>query len=295
MIEKHNQGVAPTVDSELFSDIGGVFVHRSEVQHRDEEFDPQGFDVLLRMQRNHFWYLGRHKFLACAFDRVLSRLSLELGSLRAIDLGGGCGGWLEFLHSRLTEPFEELALGDSSYQALCLARNVVDSTTHLFQVDLLNLEWRDRWDVVFLLDVLEHIDDESALENVFKSLRPGGVLFVTAPALDFFWSYNDDLVLHRRRYSRAGLNDLAGSVGFNCLETRYFNFILSPLVLARKFRRLDVATLGSQPAADLIARTHRVPSQPLNRTLLKLFSIETPLGLWFRFPWGTSIMGVFQK
>jgi hypothetical protein len=46
---------------------------------------------------------------------------------------------------------------------------------------------------------------------------------------------------------------------------------------------------------DLAKRTHRVPVAPVNRFLRLVFSLETPLGLWLPFPWGTSILGVFQK
>jgi hypothetical protein len=46
---------------------------------------------------------------------------------------------------------------------------------------------------------------------------------------------------------------------------------------------------------ELAKRTHRVPSAPINGLLRFIFSLETPLGLWCPFPWGTSILGVFQK
>ena len=42
-------------------------------------------------------------------------------------------------------------------------------------------------------------------------------------------------------------------------------------------------------------RTHSVPPKALNRILDAIFSLETPLGAWFPFPWGTSVLGVFQK
>ena len=33
------------------------------VAHRDDEYDPAGFEILDRMQERHFWYRGRHRFL----------------------------------------------------------------------------------------------------------------------------------------------------------------------------------------------------------------------------------------
>lgn len=43
-------------------------------------------------------------------------------------------------------------------------------------------EWVGRFDVAFLRDVIEHLDDATAaLRNIKKVLKPGGVLYVTFP------------------------------------------------------------------------------------------------------------------
>ena len=44
-----------------------------------------------------------------------------------------------------------------------------------------------------------------------------------------------------------------------------------------------------------LERSHRVPSPGVNFLMNLIFDLETPLGLWLPFPWGTSILGVFQK
>jgi len=71
-----------------------------------------------------------------------------------------------------------------------------------FQAVLLDVGWsRDRWDFAFLLDVLEHMpDDTLAMHQVRQSLRADGSVKVTALALPFLWSYNDEFSLHKRRY-----------------------------------------------------------------------------------------------
>jgi hypothetical protein len=45
----------------------------------------------------------------------------------------------------------------------------------------------------------------------------------------------------------------------------------------------------------LMHQTHQVPPAPLNLALTAIFAAETPLGHWLRFPWGTSVLGVFRK
>src|SRR5215212_5994091 len=91
----------PVQDDELFEDDGGVLIPRSgPVAHNAEEYDPRGFAVLLQMQREHFWYRGRHRFVRAAVERHLARRSPGPAALSAIDLGGGCGGWVNYLHQR---------------------------------------------------------------------------------------------------------------------------------------------------------------------------------------------------
>jgi SAM-dependent methyltransferase len=216
--------------------------------------------------------------------------------LRAIDLGGGCGGWMSYLHQRLPGAFCELALADSSLLALKMASAVIDESIRRFQIDLLDLQWNERWDVAFLLDVLEHIPlDEQVLRQIWQSLKPGGLLFVTTPALQAFWSHNDEMVHHVRRYSRADFSRLAAAAGFESCSSRYFMFLLSPLLLASRLNRVDPAKLTREQIHDYLKRTHRIPPAWLNLLLTSIFAAETPLGHWLRFPWGTSILGVLRK
>jgi SAM-dependent methyltransferase len=283
---------------DLFIRHQDVFVLRDGVQHRDDEYDQRGFDVLLKMQRNHFWYRGRHKFLLNVVERELGGLHhppLQT-KLSAIDIGGGCGGWVEYLHLHSADLFGELALGDSSLRALTLASPVVGSFAARYQIDLLDLRWRDRWDVVFLLDVIEHQQaDVEAIRQARDCLRPGGLLFVTVPALQFFWTYNDELAKHQRRYSRRDFEHLAQATGMELLRAYYFMFFLSPILyLARRLAKPPRLS-SSQEIQAFLARTHRIPPRAVNKMLQAVFTMESILGHHIRFPWGTSLLGVFRR
>src|SRR5207253_8849021 len=51
---------------------------------------------------------------------------------------------------------------------------IFSADTRRYQIDLLNLQWEARWDVAFLLDVVEHVEaDEQVFREVRRSLRPG--------------------------------------------------------------------------------------------------------------------------
>lgn len=270
----------------------GVFQPSVPVVHRDEHYDQGAFDTLLDMQERHFWYRGRHRFLHHA---LMSRLSHRT-ELQAIDLGGGCGGWLKYLSTRCAPGvFSELALADSSVRALELAGDVLPASTARYQIDLMNLHWENRWDVAFLLDVIEHLpDDVGAMRQACAALKPGGLLFVTTPALKFFWSYNDEVAHHLRRYHKTDYAALAQQCGLTLVDARYFMFLLSPLLWLSRSSGAEKG-LSDEEKRKLSTRAHAVPSGPVNTALATVFAAETPIGHWLPFPWGTSILGIFQK
>jgi SAM-dependent methyltransferase len=220
----------------------------------------------------------------------------DRGPLQAIDLGGGCGGWVSYLQEHERSGFAQVALADSSADALDMAGAVVPSTVRRYQIDLLNLHWTSRWDVAFLLDVLEHIPDhEAALRQVRNALRPGGVLVVTTPAFERFRTPIDDMSHHVRRYTRRDMARLAATVGLELVTSRYFMFLLSPLLLLSRQHVPDPDTLTPAEVREILRRSARIPPRPVNEVLTAVFNLETPLGVWLPFPWGTSVLAVFRR
>ena len=270
----------------------GIYKPDVHFEHRSEEYDQRGFDILCEMQKSHFWYRGRHRFLLSALDRFQADAP---ASWSAVDLGGGVGGWIRYLADRRQTRFSLLALADSSEMALNMSGIVLPDDVARYQIDLMNLGWHEQWDNAFLLDVIEHLpDDVRGVRQAAQALKSGGLLFVTTPALKQFWSYNDDLAHHLRRYTRRDFALLAQKSGLELLDARYFMFLLSPLYwLARQ--RSGTGEMSPEQQRQLLQDNHKVPWAPLNLALTAIFGVETPLGHWLRFPWGTSILGVFRK
>ena len=269
-------------------DQDGIFKTSNAVEHRNDEYQESRFETLLKMQSKHFWYLGRHRFLLTALQRSETRPRFS-----AVDLGGGCGGWIEYLQHRIPNRLSEVALGDSSKVALMNAKKTLKNTD-TYQVDLMSLDWQERWDIAFLLDVIEHCpDDRTIVREAAKALRPKGKLFVTTPALDFFWSYNDEYAKHLRRYNKKQFQRLADESGLVLKDVRYFMFFLSPLLwLSRKTKSKH---LEKEALLKAIEDEHKVPSPILNRLFTLVFCAESPIGHMISFPWGTSILGIFEK
>lgn len=275
----------------------GIRTPPNPVRHRDLEYDPRGHERLAAMQRDHFWYRGRRRFLLHAVRKWAVPRFPRDSVPRVIDLGAGGGGWIRHLAESSPWSGAEWAIADSSAGSLRSAAGSLPAHAGRYHADVLDLQWSDRWDCAFLLDVLEHLPDhEGALREIARAVAPGGLLFVTVPAMQAFWSYVDEVGHHRRRYHVADFAPLARDTGWRLLDCRYFMFFLSPLLWwsrSRRGRAVERMTFDERLASA--QRGDAVPPAPLNLALSAVFAGETPLGHRVRFPWGTSLLAVMEK
>ncbi len=270
----------------------GIHLSSFPIQHRHDEYEETGFETLCDMHERHFWYRGRHRFLISAVNRYMPDREKPYS---AIDLGGGIGSWVNYLAKHRPNGFSSPALADSSIIALTRASSFIPPDSQRYQIDLMQLHMSEKWDAAFLLDVIEHLpDDLQALREAREALKPGGYLFVTTPAFPQLWSYNDDIALHLRRYRRSDFAQLALQSGLTLCDSRYFMFFLSPLYLLSR-KKLGWKKKTPAQLKELAISQHQVPFAPINRVLSAIFAAESPLGHWIRFPWGTSLIGVFKK
>jgi 2-polyprenyl-3-methyl-5-hydroxy-6-metoxy-1,4-benzoquinol methylase len=80
------------------------------------------------------------------------------------------------------------------------------------------------YDTVFALNVVEHIfDDQLAIANCYKLLKPGGHLIILVPAYQTLYNDFDKELEHYRRYSEDKLGKLFLSNNFAILHKQYFN------------------------------------------------------------------------
>lgn len=78
-------------------------------------------------------------------------------------------------------------------------------------------------DLAFLMDVLEHAqDDRGVLEEALRKLKPGGRLVITVPAYQFLFSAHDVMLGHCRRYRRSQLKDLLHGFDAELVQSFYF-------------------------------------------------------------------------
>ncbi len=146
-------------------------------------------------------------------------------------------------------------------------------------------------DVATMLDVLEHIADErETLAEVTRVIRPGGHLLVSVPAYRFLWGAQDDVSMHQRRYSAGLLRQRIEDAGLVVRRLTFFNTLLfAPIAGIRLTRRL-VPALRSEKS------DFNFPSPgPLNRTLTRVFGLESRLVARANLPFGVSILCLAQR
>jgi SAM-dependent methyltransferase len=89
--------------------------------------------------------------------------------------------------------------------------------------------FREQFDSILMLDVLEHIADDGAiLRKLLEALRPGGSLILKVPAFEWLFGSMDVAVGHCRRYSKAKLAHTLVDAGFQPPQIWHFNAAAIP-------------------------------------------------------------------
>jgi SAM-dependent methyltransferase len=82
----------------------------------------------------------------------------------------------------------------------------------------------DKADGIVTINVLEHIEDDSAaVANLVEALKPGGALMISVPALMGLYNDLDRLAGHYRRYRREDLEGILSGLPVKVEKLCYFN------------------------------------------------------------------------
>lgn len=141
---------------------------------------------------------------------------------------------------------------------------------------------------VVTLDTLEHVpDDREAAAEIFRVLKPGGVLIINVPAFRWLWGPHDVALHHHRRYTRRELVARLQEAGLTVERSSYSVFFLFPIVvlvrLVDRFRRSEARV--------------RLPEvgPALNKLLVSLMRLEGLLLARVPLPVGSSVVAVARK
>lgn len=231
--------------------------------------------------RRHWWWQSRKQFVLAQ----LRRLRRDRPFPAILDVGCGNGLFFDDLAAFGQvwgiEPDAGLVAADGPYRARIAVRGFDSSF-------LPPPEASGGFDLVLMLDVLEHIEDDlAAARHVHTILAPGGRFLLTVPALRMLWSAHDEANRHFRRYSKASLRHVLTAAGFRVQMLRcFFGWTIGPLLLRRA-----ISPGKKDPAAYHVA----VPMNPVNQAMYALSRLEqSTLGRW-GLPLGSSLIAVAVK
>lgn len=236
------------------------------------------FDRMAEQDERHWWYTARRRILSDVIERVVR----PPAGARVLEIGCGTGHNLAMLGRfgevdalELDEPARTHAEGR-------LGRPIGDAPLP----ELTGVE-EGAYDLVALLDVLEHVDDGGgALTRVHQLLTPGGALLVTVPANPWMWTVHDEHHHHHRRYTAATLSNVLRFGGFRVEALTHFNTLLFPPIAAVR----ALGKVRGQQASD-----DRMPSPGVNRLLERVFGWERHLVGRVPLPFGVSLLAVAQR
>jgi len=240
--------------------------------------DPSLYPRMAQVEDAHWWFASRRAIV----DRIIARLGLP-SDAAILEPGCGTGGNFPMLARRghlYALDAEESAIGFAQSRGLArVARGSLPDAIPFGD---------QRFDLVVMTDVLEHLQDQSgALRALHARMRPGGWLLMTVPAMAWLWSDHDVTHHHLRRYRAHEVRELVSAAGFEVNYLSYYNFLLFPLIAgARILQRFSSrASDGANPRHDLA-----MPSAALNSLLKRIFSSERYLVGTSRIPFGVSLI-----
>jgi len=225
--------------------------------------------------RGHWWWEARERN---ALEYVRRAARSAAGRPRILDVGSGDGLMWDRLDEigevEGIEPDGAMIDPDSRWRSRIEVADFLDGRPRPAVYDL-----------VLMLDVLEHIDDDhAALLRARSLLTDTGRLIVTVPALMSLWSEFDVLNRHHRRYDRAGLRSALRGAGLEPLDVRYvYTWPVLPLLLRKRFFRLEQGA-GS--------RFVKAQPAPINRLFYYLSCADHWLTRRIRTPFGSSLVAV---
>jgi 2-polyprenyl-3-methyl-5-hydroxy-6-metoxy-1,4-benzoquinol methylase len=274
--------------------IDGIKCYSPEVANASEDFPESGFDIAENKDnkvwsQDFFWSNSRNRL----FKRIVYNHLKSTGKTKYLEIGCATG---EFIRQIVENENLEITGSEIYLKALVHARKNFPNVNFI-QYDVTQGTIGEEFDLIVAFDVIEHIeDDTAAILNINKMLGKNGCLIITVPQHMFMWSRLDEILKHKRRYSRRELVTRLQASGFDIRYATSFLFILFPLMLISRI--IDKGHSQTQPdKCDNLALKKRVHFPDfLNRIFDYFMRIdEFLIRMGISLPFGGTLVVVAKK
>jgi len=189
--------------------------------------------------------IGRHWYYRSK-AAALRQAVWDLAPRKILDVGAGSGFFSRHL---LAHTAAQSALCvDTGYRAD--AEDDVGGKQVLYRRDIGATDC----DLVLMMDVLEHVDDDRGLVKLYADKVPSGAHFlVTVPAFGFLWSGHDVFLEHKRRYRLPEIETVMRDAGLDVVTgAYYFGFIFPLAAMVRLASRNTAEPRSSLSKHDML-------------------------------------------
>lgn len=213
-------------------------------------------DAILGSDIGTHWY---YKSKAIAITKYLDSIPAD----KILDVGAGSGFFSRYLMEKFHS--SEVVCVDTGYEESRL--ETVKGGSVRFEPECTSFNA----DLVLLMDVLEHVDDDVGLLKYYMDVVPDGAYFmITVPAFQFMWSGHDEFLEHRRRYNLSMLQTAVEAAGLEIEKSSYYFGGVFPMALVT---RIAQRLLGRNEGPRSQLKRH---SWLVNQMLYSLCLAELP-------------------
>lgn len=222
--------------------------------------------------------ISDHWYYKAKTDALLKTIK-GINATKILDVGAGSGYFSQQILDRTS--VNEAVCVDPNYQSD--RQDFASGKSLRFQREITSADA----DLVLMMDVIEHVEDDRALISRYLDLcRSGTYFLITVPAFMWLWSGHDVFLEHYRRYSLPQLEQVLSSAGLDVLRSHYFfGTVLPGVATVRALNKMFGKTAGS----DL-----KQEGAVLNGFLYCISRAETKIMKLNRFG-GTSVFALAVK
>ena len=235
------------------------------------------YEDLYRFEDTHWWHISKRKIVFNLIKEYRTNKDPKI-----LDVGCGSG--------RNLKEFQRLGTVhgiDKSPLAINYCRKTGLNKLKVGLAEQTDFK-ANYFDIITLLDVLEHTDDGLVLKEMKRILKNNGLIIATVPAFKFLWSRWDEVLRHKRRYNPKSLRKLFSSNGFTIIKMTYlYSFLVIPAMIARKIK--EKIYRKQYPSDFELTNTF------FNAVLGNLSRIELFVSKFVPIPIGTTILIVARK
>jgi 2-polyprenyl-3-methyl-5-hydroxy-6-metoxy-1,4-benzoquinol methylase len=240
--------------------------------------------------KDHWWYKAR----AFALIFEIKKNFKSSNSISCLEVGSGSAINLYHLAQEFSQKENHFIGIDHHYTESLITelKSFLPINCSLYQsTDLLDLS---KYDVLILMDVLEHIDDpiEFLKKITNQFLKADGLIFISVPALQGLWSSHDENLGHFKRYHKEDIQTMADTLGLKIKKSYYLFSFLIPIIFFTRVLPYKIKILLNLNRENKTAQFQSTPRW-INSCLICVTKIEFKIRSFL--PYGSSLFTVLKK